>query len=223
MNYCMDTDDILAKQFSLIRQSNQVLYIASLKLIFIQRPDSSKPTAQVSMELNCGICLKIIFSQTVLYAWRKGILVVSFIRHLPNTTHSALIPHLSDTLPLLNMFYMRMINFVYKCLRSESSLVIDVACHGIICGQMDSIIGSNVLNCSPRYKISLDNIINLHFQLRDIYGHCSAIVDSSALLSSLSERLQCRDGSLSLSSSEFNMADISSIIFHYMRLIIFDI
>jgi len=81
--------------------------------------------------------------------------------------HSALIPDLSDTLPLLDMFYTRLVNFVYKCLRSESSPVNGIARRGIIYGQMDSIIGRNILNCSFRYKISLDNILNLHFQSRD--------------------------------------------------------
>ena len=65
-------------------------------------------------------------------------------------TRSALIPDLiSDTtLPLLDMFFMRMVNFVYKCLRSESSLVNFIARNGIIYGQMDSVIGRNILNCS---------------------------------------------------------------------------
>jgi len=82
-------------------------------------------------------------------------------------------------------------------------------------GQMDYIIGSNILNCSFRYKTSLDNILNLHFQhARDINSYCRANVNSSAFLSSLIEFVQCRprDGSLSLSSSEFNMAEISSMI-----------
>jgi len=72
---------------------------------------------------------------------------------------------------------------------------------------MDSIIGLNFLKCSFRYRISLDNIINLHFQARHIYSYCRANVGSSALLSSLIELLQCRDGSLSLSSSAFNIVD----------------
>jgi len=38
-------------------------------------------------------------------------------------------PDLSDTLPLLDMFYMRMVNYVFKCLRSESSLVDSIARH----------------------------------------------------------------------------------------------
>jgi len=41
-----------------------------------------------------------------------------------------------------------------------------IARHVIIYEQMDSIIGRNILNCSFRSKISLDNILNLHFQSR---------------------------------------------------------
>jgi len=73
-------------------------------------------------------------------------------------------------------------------------------------------IGRNIINCSLRYKISLDNILNLHFQPRDIYIYYRTNEGSSALLSSLFELLQCRDGSSSLSSSEFNMVDTSSMI-----------
>jgi len=153
------------------------------------------------------ICLKII--QSIYTAWRQGI---RRIWHLPNTTHSALIPDLNYTLPLLDMFNMHIVNFVYKCLQSESSLVYGITRRGIICGQMDSIIGRNVINCSLCYKISLDNIINLHFQPRDIYCYYRTNEGSSALISSLFELLQCRDVSLSLSSREFSTADISSMI-----------
>jgi len=114
-------------------------------------------------------------------AWQKGI---RRILHLPNTMHSDLIPDLSDTLQLLDMFYLRMVNFVYKCLRSESSLVNGITHRGIIYGQMDSILGRNVLNCSLSYKISLDNIINLHFQPRDIYSYYRTNESNSTLLSS---------------------------------------
>jgi len=69
---------------------------------------------------------------------------------------------------------------------------------------MASTIGRSILNCSFRYKISLDNILHLHFQSRYIYSYYRANVGSSALLCSKIELLQCRDGSLSLSSSEFN-------------------
>jgi len=69
------------------------------------------------------------------------------------------------------MFYMRMVNCMYKCFRSESFLVNGIARHGIIYGQMDSIIGHYILNCLFRYKISIDNILNLHFQPRDIFSY----------------------------------------------------
>jgi len=87
-----------------------------------------------------------------------------------------------------------MVKFVYKCLQRESSLVNGIARHRIIYGQMDSIIARNILNCSFRYKISLENILYLHFQPRDIYSYLSCKrINSSALLSSLIELLQCRE------------------------------
>jgi len=36
---------------------------------------------------------------------------------------------------------------------------------------MDSIAGRNILNGSFRHKLSLDNILNLHFQPRDLYSY----------------------------------------------------
>jgi len=75
-----------------------------------------------------------------------------------------------------------------------------------------SIIGRNLPNCSLRYKINLNNIINLHFHPRDIYSYYRTNEGRVALLSSLFELLQCRDGSLSSSISEFSMADILSMI-----------
>jgi len=75
----------------------------------------------------------------------------------------------------------RKICVAYKCLRSESSLVYGITRRGILCGQMDSIIGRNVLNCSLSYKISLENSINLHFQPREIYSYYRTIEGSSAL------------------------------------------
>ena len=41
--------------------------------------------------------------------WRKGI---RCIYHLPFTTHSVIIPGFCDTLPLIDLFYRRMLNFV---------------------------------------------------------------------------------------------------------------
>ena len=135
-----------------------------------------KFAVQVSMELNCEICLKIV--ELICTAWRKGI---RRILHLPNTTHSTLIPDLSDTLLPLHLFYIRVVNFVCKCLWSESWLVNYIARFGIPYGQMDSFKGRHILNCSSRYKISLGNILNLHFQPSDIYSYIRANVGSSVI------------------------------------------
>ena len=112
------------------------------------------------------------------------------------------------------MLYLRMLNFVYRCLRSASPLITFVARHGILYGQMDSIIGRNVLLCSSRYNIRRDDIFNLHFQPCDIYSYFHTNAESSVLglLPPLFELLHCRDGSLNLSSDEFCMVDISSMI-----------
>ena len=53
--------------------------------------------------------------------------------------------------------------------------------NGIIYGEMDSFMGRNILNCSSCYKISLDNILNLHCQPSDIYSYIRANVGSSEL------------------------------------------
>jgi hypothetical protein len=206
-NECVDTDDILVKKSSLIGQINRVLY------------NFRKVNCQTKTRLVKAYCTSFYGAElwdlsqnsieSICTAWRKGI---RRIWQLPNTTHSALIPELSDTLPLLDMFYMRMLNFVYRCLRSESALINFMARHGIIHGQMDSIIGRNILNCSFRYDTSLVDIVNLQFQPRDIYSYFRANTDISVLLYPLIELLHCRDGSLSLSSGDFNMADISSMI-----------
>ena len=125
-NDCIDTDDILTKKSSVVGQINTVLY--------------NFPNCQTKASLVKAYCTSFYGAElwdhlsqnsmgSICTAWRKGI---RRIWHLPNTTHSALMPGLSDTLPLLDLFYLRMVNFVCKCLRSESSLVNYIARYGII-------------------------------------------------------------------------------------------
>ena len=111
--------------------------------------------------------------ESICIAWRKGI---RRIWQLPYTTHAALIPGLSDTLPLIDLFYKRMLNFVYRCLNSQSSLVNFVTRHGIFFGQMDSVVGRNVLNCSLRYKTTIDCISKLAFSSYNIDKYAAATI-----------------------------------------------
>jgi len=71
-------------------------------------------------------------------AWREDI---RRVWQVPSITHSAIIPGLCDTLPFLDMFYMQMFNFVYKCCRSESYLINFTVQHGIL---LDRVINETL-------------------------------------------------------------------------------
>jgi len=131
---------------------------------------------------------------------------------MPNTTHSVLIRELCETLPLVDMFYKRWLNFVYRCLNSQSSLLKFVVRCGILSGQMDSMVGRNVRNCSLRYNTNVDRISTLEFGPHNIYRYAvtpQVNLNTSALLLEL---LQCRDGSLTLSNDNFNSTGITAMI-----------
>lgn len=77
------------------------------------------------------------------------------------------------------------------------------------------IIGQNISNLSSR-SITLKYVFNLYFHLRDSYSSFRASSRRTqaalSLSSPLIEPMQCGDGSLSLSISDLNMADVSSMI-----------
>jgi len=96
-----------------------------------------KPIVLVFMKLNYGI---------------------KRVWHVP---HSALTPGLRDTSPLIDILYIRMLNFLYKCRKSESQLIIFTVRYGIPLSPLDYVKGRNVrnvLNCALRYHISLHSI-----------------------------------------------------------------
>ena len=51
---------------------------------------------------------------------------------VPNTTHSVLIPGLCESISLLDTYYLRVLKFAHKCIRSESSLVNYIVHRGIM-------------------------------------------------------------------------------------------
>jgi hypothetical protein len=69
------------------------------------------------------------------------------------------------------------LNFVYKCLNSQSSLVNFVTRHGILGGQMNSVIGRNVIECSLRYNTTVDCISKLEFSPYNIDKYAIASKD----------------------------------------------
>jgi hypothetical protein len=69
-----------------------------------------------------------------------------------------------------------------------------------------------VLNCSLRYKTTIDCIINLAFSSYNIDKYAAATEDVLNTNALLFELIQCRDGSCSLSNTNFHNDDITSMI-----------
>ena len=77
---------------------------------------------------------------------------------------------------------------------------------------MASVVGRNVLNCSPRYSTNVDRISKSEFASHNNnrYTVVSQVnINTSTLLLEL---LQCRDGLLKLSNNNSNTTDIAAMI-----------
>ena len=104
-----------------------------------------------------------------------------------------------------------MLNFVYRCLRSESPIVNFTVRHGMSFGLMDSKIGRNVLNCSLRYNTSIECINNLEFRPYSIDKRASISKDNLDTVALLIELIQCRDGTLCLTDNNYCYSDTLTI------------
>ena len=206
-NDCDDSEDITLKKTSLIGQVNKILCLFSnvnsrTKSKLVKSYCTSFYGAEIWDLSNNEI-------ESICTAWRKGI---RRIWQVPNTTHSALIPGLCDTVPLVDLFYKRMLNFVYRCLRSVSPIVNFTVRHGMSFGLMDSTIGRNVLNCSLRYNTSIEYINNLEFRPCSIDKCASISKDNLDTVALLIELIQCRDGTLCLTDNNFSYSDTLTMI-----------
>jgi hypothetical protein len=119
-NNCDDADDILTKM-SFIGQANKVLHnfrdvdcVTKTKLV------NAYCTSFYGAEI---YDLSHRDIELVSTAWRKGL---RRKWQIPRTTHSVLLPRLSNTMPLIDMFNKRMLNFVHQSLKSESPLVCSI-------------------------------------------------------------------------------------------------
>ena len=105
-----------------------------------------------------------------------------------------------------------MLNFVQKCLISESSLVSFVVKHAILNGQADSIVGRNVIQCCSRYRVKIEDILQSSFRHYDISKRVCYSDTQVATANCLIELLACRDGVLQLSHSAFSTQDLTTFI-----------
>ena len=81
-----------------------------------------------------------------------------------------------------------------------------------LAGQMNSVIGRNVINCSLRYNTTVDCISKLEFSPYNIDKYAIASQDDLNTRALLIELLRCRDGSYSLSNDFFSFVDINEMI-----------
>ena len=206
-NDCDDADDILSKKLTFIGQANKVLYnfrhvdcITKTKLV------NAYCTSFYGPEL-WDLSHRDI--ESVCTAWRKGL---RRIWQLPRATHSVLLPRLSNTVPIFDMFYKRMLNFVHRCLTSDSSLVSSIMRQAILHGQANSIIGRNVINCCLRYHVTIDAIMTSSFRHYHIDKFLTQTDASAAIADWLTELLLCRDRVLHLSGGDFGEDDLRVMI-----------
>jgi hypothetical protein len=202
-----DAEDILSRRLSFIEQVNKVIF------------NFRKVDCMTKTKLVNAYCTSFYGAEiwdlshrdieSLCTSWRKGL---RRIWHIPHNTHSVLLPRLSNTLPLMDVFYKRMVSFVQRCLSSESLLVRSFITQAILYGQADSFSGRNVRNCCLRYHVALDDIVTFAFGSDDIDERVVLSSDDKAKADWLIELLQCRDNLLQLSNSDFNAHDINSMI-----------
>ena len=97
----------------------------------------------------CAICL---------YSLEKGF---KKIWGLPYHSHSNLLPLLSESLPIFDLICLHSVNFLQKCVSSDSSVVNFISFHGIFYGRSFSPIGRNALFCCKRYNVTLFDFIHI--------------------------------------------------------------
>ena len=97
-------------------------------------------------------------------------------------------------------------------LNSHSSTVNCVVRHSILFGRMNSTVDRNVISCCKRYNTSLDCLINHTFSPDNIDRlACAVSEDKCSNVNMLSELIQCRDITFSLSFNMFDRDDIEQL------------
>ena len=98
--------------------------------------------------------------KNVCTTWKRGL---RRIWHLPYDSHSNLLPILSDSLPIFDLICRRSVNFLQKCLSSDSLVVNFISFHGIFFGRSFSPMRRKALFCCKRYNVSLFDFIHIDF------------------------------------------------------------
>jgi hypothetical protein len=197
-----DESDITSRKYSLIGQINNILCnFRNVDCKSKMRLIKSYCTSFYGAEL---WDLSSNHIDSISIAWRRGI---RQIWRVPNTTHSSLLPELCQT--LIDLFYKRMLKFIYRCLNSQSFVVNFVIRHSILYCRMNSIVGRNILGCCQRYNTCTDSILACCFNVNSKDCFAGSILDDARHAAAMiSELIYCRDGISSMSNSLYDKDDI---------------
>jgi len=137
-------------------------------------------------------------------AWPKGL---RRAWGLPADTHCALLPILSNSLPVIDELAKRSVRFIQNCLDSDSLIVRTMSSYGVCVGRMLSPIGRNAFFSCSRFNTIINDLSKLTVtQMRRHYQ--SALNDELVNTTSvLLELLFIGDGAYSFDfdTDEVNM------------------
>jgi len=115
--------------------------------------------------------------ESVCVTWRKGL---RRAWSLPSDTHCALLPVLSNTLPVIDELAKRSVRFLQRCLSSDSYAVRFIANYSVCVGRMFSPIGRNAFFCCSRYGFSTGDLFRVTPSV--IYNHCRSLISCVTLV-----------------------------------------
>lgn len=202
-----DSVDILEKRSVFVGQANNILcYFSKLSSDVKYRLFTSFCSSFFGCELWRLDCSSMAELCT---AWRKA---MRRIYSLPNTTHSCLLPLLSNCLPLFDQFCNRFLNFMRRCISDNSSILVrTVVWQGLLHSRSFSTIGLNFMYCMRRYNFVLSDFINGSISVVQHHASSSDWITANFL----KELIYLRDGTLTLSGGMcLDRNDLSLIIEH---------
>ena len=136
-----DNADVINRRNILCGQINSVLYYFGKCQSVIRQKLLSAYC--YSLYGNVLWDLNYRYVKSVCVTWRKGLRCAW---SLPSDTHCALLPVLSNTLPVFDELAKRSVRFMQRCLSSDSFAVRFIANCGVYVGRMFSPIARNAFS-----------------------------------------------------------------------------
>jgi len=123
--------------------------------------------------------------ESVCTAWRKSL---RWAWGLPVDAHRALLPILSNSLPVTDDLAKRSVRFIQNCLVGDSQVLRTVSGYGVYVGRMLSPIGRNAFFSCSRFGTRNNDILKLTVAQMRRHHQCEVrheLMDTASVLSEL--------------------------------------